>query len=83
MSSVSVCHAQVFARFSGCSNSIHNIIPQLKKENVQKKSICYISVTFSHAISNMVMNVIGWFKLVSLFNGISTFVGYLMPKPFS
>ena len=25
----------------------------------------------------------GWFGLVSLFNGISTFVGYLMPKPFS
>ena len=24
-----------------------------------------------------------WFGLVSLFNGISTFVGYLMPKPFS
>ena len=26
---------------------------------------------------------IGFFGLVSLFNGISTFVGYLMPKPFS
>ena len=26
---------------------------------------------------------IKWFGLVSLFNGISTFVGYLMPKPFS
>ena len=24
-----------------------------------------------------------WFSLVSLFNGISTFVGYLMPKPLS
>ena len=24
-----------------------------------------------------------WFGLVSLFNGISTFVGYLMPKLFS
>ena len=24
-----------------------------------------------------------WFGWVSLFNGISTFVGYLMPKPFS
>ena len=24
-----------------------------------------------------------WFGLVSLFNGISTFVGYSMPKPFS
>ena len=23
-----------------------------------------------------------WFALVSLFNGISTFAGYLMPKPF-
>ena len=26
---------------------------------------------------------INWFGLVSLFNGISTIVGYLMPKPFS
>ena len=25
---------------------------------------------------------VDWFALVSLFNGISTFVGYLMPKPF-
>ena len=24
-----------------------------------------------------------WFGLVSLFNGISTFAGYLTPKPFS
>ena len=24
-----------------------------------------------------------WFGLVSLFNGLSTFIGYLMPKPFS
>ena len=24
-----------------------------------------------------------WFALVSLFNDISTFAGYLMPKPFS
>ena len=23
-----------------------------------------------------------WFGVISLFNGISTFVGYLMPKPF-
>ena len=27
--------------------------------------------------------VVIWFDLVSLFNGISTFIGYLMPKPFS
>ena len=26
---------------------------------------------------------IDWFGLFSLFNGISTFVGYLVPKPFS
>ena len=24
-----------------------------------------------------------WYGLVSLFNGISTFVGYLIPNPFS
>ena len=31
------------------------------------------------------MGVFGlvWFGLVPLFNGISTFVGYLMPKPLS
>ena len=28
-------------------------------------------------------HIIAWFGLVSLFNGISIFVGYLMPKPFS
>ena len=28
-------------------------------------------------------DIINHFGLVSLFNGISTFVGYLMPKPFS
>ena len=33
MSSVSVCHALVFAGFSGRGNSIQNIIPLLKKEN--------------------------------------------------
>ena len=34
LSSVSVCRTQVFAGFSGQCNSIHNIIPLLKKENV-------------------------------------------------
>ena len=28
-------------------------------------------------------NIYDWFGLISLFNGIPTFVGYLMPKPFS
>ena len=32
--SVFVCRAQVFTGFSGHGNSIHNIIPLLKKENV-------------------------------------------------
>ena len=32
---------------------------------------------------NMLMCVCVWFGFVSLFNGISTFVGHLMPKPFS
>ena len=35
LSSVSVCRAQVFVGFSGHGNSIHNIIPLLKKENVR------------------------------------------------
>ena len=32
--SISICRAQVFSRFSGHGNSIHNIISLLKKENV-------------------------------------------------
>ena len=32
LSSVSVCHVQVFAGFSSHGNSIHNMIPLLKKE---------------------------------------------------
>ena len=35
LSSVSVCCSQVFAGFSSNGNSIHNIIPLLKKENIQ------------------------------------------------
>ena len=31
----------------------------------------------------MIYNYNDRFGFVSLFNGISTFVGYLMPKPFS
>ena len=31
LSSVSICCMQVFAGFSGCGNSIHDIIPLLKK----------------------------------------------------
>ena len=34
LSSVHVCRAWVFAGFSGHGNSIHNILPLLKKENV-------------------------------------------------
>ena len=34
LSSVSVCHAQMFTGFSSHGNSIHNIIPLLKKENI-------------------------------------------------
>ena len=36
LSSVSICRTQVFTGFSGCGNSIHNIIPLLKKENVYR-----------------------------------------------
>ena len=32
---------------------------------------------------NLARNNMIRFGLVSLFNGVSTFVGYLMPKPFS
>ena len=33
LSSISICHMQVFTRFSGHGNSIHNIIPLLKKND--------------------------------------------------
>ena len=39
-----------------------------------------LSVKTAFAFTNMSY---GWFGLVSLLNGISSFVGYLMPKPFS
>ena len=42
-----------------------------------------MSVHLNHRFpSNRYMRTVG-FGLVSLFNGISTFVGYLMPKLFS
>ena len=41
LSSVSVCHVQMFAGFSGHGNSIDNIIPQLKKENEYKNAAYY------------------------------------------
>ena len=40
LSSVSVCRTQVFAGFSGHGNSIHNIIPLLKK---RKYATCFKS----------------------------------------
>ena len=43
LSSVSVCHAKVFAAFSDHGNSIHNIIPHLKKEKCRCISLLYRS----------------------------------------
>ena len=40
-SSVSVCHAEVFAGFSGHGNSIHNVILLLKKANVENLNSLY------------------------------------------
>ena len=37
LSNASVCYVQVFVEFSGHGNSIHNIIPLLKKDNVHVK----------------------------------------------
>ena len=42
-----------------------------------------ISVLAERHDDDISMKYITCFGLVSLFNGISTFVGYLMPKPFS
>ena len=45
-----------------------------------------IQLIFGHPVLNIVMHAAGLkvrFGLVSLFNGISTLAGYLMPKLFS
>ena len=39
-------------------------------------ALFYVCVCISTRVSSLV-----WFGLVSLFNGVSTFVGYLMPRP--
>ena len=40
LSSVSVCRTQVFAGFSGHGNSIYNITPLLKTENIHPQGSC-------------------------------------------
>ena len=46
-------------------------------------SISYTFPQAFHSVDRIMQVCIFWFGLVSLFNGISTFIGYLMPKPFS
>ena len=45
----SVCRAQVFAWFSGHGNTIYNIIPLLKKENVHQLSKKFFFFTIKPA----------------------------------
>ena len=48
LSSVSVCHVQVFAGFSAHDNLIYSIIPPPKKENVHL--VYFISLSSAHII---------------------------------
>ena len=50
-----------------------------KEKNAESKGIPLFTETIDSTLLYFVF--VGWFGLVSLFNGISTFVGYLMPKP--
>ena len=57
-----------------------NIIYLFECTRCSKQYIMEPECHFNFIINNYVYRING---LVSLFNGISTFVGYLMPKPFS
>ena len=61
LSSVSVCHAQVFARFSGHGNLIHNIIslPKKKKKCTSIIYIHHIHLSYSSEDVNSVINLHG------------------------
>ena len=52
----------------------------LKKET--KLSLKIFKLNIFNVTVNFRFGLV-WFGLVSFFNGISTFVGHLMPKPFS
>ena len=51
-----------------------------KLQNLDKKKTKKKKDLFFQIMSNFKINYYSWFSLVSLFNGVSTFVGYLMPK---
>ena len=59
----------------------------LERERTEKESISLTHTPKGKlkglAQQYYISKAIYWFRLVSLFNGISTFVGYLMQKPFS
>ena len=57
----------------GLSNSTNTV---MEKVQIQLLSLLWLKQNWAN--KEMV-----WFGLISLFNGISTFVGYLMPKLFS
>ena len=53
------------------------------RPNINKMNSCLVTGLFGEMKHSVIVDTCDWFGLVSLFNGISTFVGYLMPKPFS
>ena len=55
----------------------------LKRGKTPTTSILNITLNKLMDAAPVTLELWVWFGLVSLFNGISTFVGYLMPKLFS
>ena len=51
--------------------------------NSSERTSANADVKNSNVMIIIMIITIVWFSLVSLFNGISTFIGYLMPKLFS
>ena len=72
------CITAIFITMALASNNPIRLICQIKHRNQTNEILG--SLCGSLKLRNRVQR---WFGLVSLFNGISTFVGYLMPKPFS
>ena len=66
----------------------YTVLISLRKVRLQFFSIylctkCRANWQHESGIVTSTRRKLWWFGLVSLFNGISTFLGYLMPKPFS
>ena len=57
---ISVCRAQVFTGFFGRGNSIHNMIPLLKIENIHLRIICLKKYVLEAIIAYKVLLCVIW-----------------------